>query len=255
MTGLGLPFQPQGNALKTALTADRLTPAAQVLGIMSAVAYYDGPLGHLMLFKGGDPFRFYIKGRHQVNVPAAGAFNLDLKAAGYNPIQSPRPAAAFPTQNHPDILAYTSVDNGVTWVPAMVTAMNFATGVVTFTAPAACLAAVYFTAGNGDFELRLVRPMGSDVASAKLFDGALRSIHETDQSNSRSAPAFGLQGREYPQPPQFRLELAVRSNTAIVWDRYAQHEISLPVFDTPVKVLDPARLNAEAEVKLRGGSL
>ena len=251
----GLPFQVQGNALRTMLTADRLTPVNQVLGVMSAVAFYDGPLGHLLLYKGGEPFRFFIKGRHQTNAPGAGDFNVDLRAAGFNPVRSTRQAPEFPTQAHPDVLAYTSVDNGATWQIATVKAVNFATGAVTMTAPAACLVAVYFTVGNGEYEIRLIRPMGSDVTSAKLADGALRSIHETDQTNDRSLPRFGMEGREYPQPPQFRLELAVRTNTPIVWDRYAQHEISLPVFDTPVKITDPARMNAEAEVKLRGGSL
>ncbi|WP_255449460.1 hypothetical protein [Deinococcus arboris] len=41
----------------------------------------------------------------------------------------------------------------------------------------------------------------------------------------------------------------------IVFDRYAQLELGLPLFDTAIRVLDPARLNAEAELKLRGGTL
>lgn len=254
-----LPFQPLTNAMRISLTADRFTPAQQVLGLLSTVAYFDAPLGHLMLFKGGENFRFYLKGRHEVGVsPAtpAGPFVVDLAAAGHSLIRSPRPGAAFPNTSHPDVLAYTTVDGGESWQAAPVTAVDWAAGTVTVDRPDnATTVAVYFTTGDGEFELRVVRPLGSDVASAKLFGGALRSIHETDQTNARSAPTFGAEGREYPLPPQFRLELAVRSQTPIVFDQYAQHELSLPVFDTPIRVLDAAQLNAQAELKLRGGTL
>lgn len=255
----GLPFQVLANANRTTLTADRLTAAQQVVGLNSGVAYFDGPAGHLLLFKGGETFRFYIKGRHEVGVVGgtpAGPYDVNLAAAGHTLMRTPRPGAAFPNANHPDVLAYTSSDGGTTWTRATVNAVNFDTGVVTVERPGnATRVAVYFVTGDGEFELRILRPLGSDVSSAKLFGGALRSIHETDQTNARSAPTFGSEGREYPLPPQFRLELAVRTKTPIVFDRYAEHELSLPVFDTPVRVLDAARLNAEAEVKLRGGSL
>lgn len=255
----GMPFQALATAARLSLTADRLKPAQQVLGLQSAVAYFDGPLGHLLLFRGGENFRFYLKGRHEVGVAggtAAGAFVVDLAAAGHALIRSPRPGAAFPNSYHPDVLAYTSADGGTTWLSAPVAAVDWAAGTVTVDRPGnATRVAVYFTTGDGEFELRIVRPLGSDVASAKLFGGALRSIHETDQTNARSAPTFGSEGREYPLPPQFRLELAVRSRTPIVFDRYAQHELSLPVFHTPIRVLDAAQLNAQAELKLRGGTL
>lgn len=258
MTG-AYPFQVLGNAMRTTLTSDRFTPGQQVLGLLSTVAYFDGPLGHLLLFKGGEPFRFYLQGRHEVGVAggtAAGPYVVDLAAAGHSLVRSPRPAADFPATGHPDVQAYTSADGGTTWLPAAVTAVDWNAGTVTVDRPGnATRVAVYFTTGNGEFELRVVRPLGSDVSSAKLFGGALRSINETNQVNARSAPTFGSDGREYPLPPQFRLELAVRSTTPIPFDRYARHELSLPLFDTPIRVLDAARLNAEAELKLRGGTL
>ncbi|WP_034383173.1 hypothetical protein [Deinococcus sp. YIM 77859] len=259
MTYAALPFQPLAKAMRLSLTADRFTPGQQVLGLLSTVAYFDGPLGHLMLFKGGENFRFFLKGRFETGVAggtAAGPFVVNLAAAGHTLIRSTRPGAAFPNLFHPDVLAYTSADGGTTWQAAPVSAVDWAAGTVTVDRPGnATRVAVYFTTGDGEFELRVVRPLGSDVASAKLFGGALRSIHETDQTNARSAPTFGAEGREYPLPPQFRLELAVRSRTPVVFDQYAGHELSLPVFDTPIRVLDAAQLNAQAELKLRGGTL
>lgn len=255
----GAPFAPLANAQRISLTADKFKAAQQVLGTLSSVAYFDGPLGHLLLFKGGENFRFYLKGRMEQGVAGgtpAGPIVIDLAAAGHRIIQSPRPGAAFPNTYHPDVLAYTSADGGATWLAAPVNAVNFDAGTVTVERPGnATRVAVYFTTGDGEFELRVLRPLGSDVASAKLFGGALRSIHETNQTNARSAPAFGALGREYPIPPQFRLEIAVRSKTPVVFDRYAGHELSLPVFDTPIRVLDAAQFNAQAELKLRGGSL
>lgn len=254
-----LPFAPLAAATRLSLTADRFTPQQQVLGILSPVATFDGPLGHLMLFKGGENFRFFLKGRFETGVAggtAAGPYVVDLAAAGHSLIRTTRPGTTFPSTSHPDVLAYTSADGGATWQAANVTAVDWAAGQVTVDRPGnATRVAVYFTTGNGEFELRVSRPLGSDAARAKLFGSALRSIHETDQVNARSAPTFGGEGREYPLPPQFRLELAVRSTTPVVFDRYAGHELSLPVFDVPIRVLDAAQLNAQAELKLRGGTL
>ncbi len=253
-----LPFQPLSNALRTTITANRLTPASQVLGILSSVAYFDGPLGHLMLFKGGENFRFYLKARAVFT--NAGGFgiglaNLNLASQNLKMLRTPRPAGAFPLTYHPDLLVYGDDGTGILQELSIISA-DFQTGDLVVSTQAIFYdIVVYFVPADGEFELRIVRPLGSDVASAKLFGGALRSIHETDQTNARSAPIFGSAGREYPLPPQFRLELAVRSNTQIVFDQYAQHEISLPMFDTPIRVLDAAQLNAQAELKLRGGTL
>lgn len=262
-----LPFIALAQPQRISLTADRLKPGNQVLGLLTSVAYYDAPLGRLLLIKGGDPFRFYVKARKEVVVPlltAAGDFLVDLGAAGLKIVRTPRPAGSLPTAvdpanpgttNHPDVLAYTSAD-GVTWTPAAVRAVDFATGKVTLTLPAgANRVAVYFVPADGEFVFRVIRPLGSDGVSAQLYGQALRSIHETEQNNVRSAPQLGDIGREYPLPPQFRLDLAVRSNAQIVFDAYAQHEISLPLYDTPIRVTDNATLVAQAEVKLRGGSI
>ncbi|MVN89376.1 hypothetical protein GO986_21815 [Deinococcus sp. HMF7620] len=207
MTG-GYPFQALGQALRTTLTADRLTPAQQVLGILSGVAYFDGPLGHLLLFKGGDLFRFYLHGRHAMGVAGgtpAGPVVVDLAAAGHTIIRSPRPAPAFPTTGgHPDVLAYTSADGGTTWLAAPVNAVNFDAGTVTVERPGnATRVAVYFTTGDGEFELRVVRPLGSDVASAKLFGGALRSIHETNQVNAPPSRPSGAPAASTRCRPSF----------------------------------------------------
>lgn len=259
MTGRSLPFQPLGQAQRTSLTSDRLKASQQVLNVTSGVAYFDGPAGHLLLFKGGEGFRFFVKGRFEMGVAGgtpAGPIDVNVGAAGHSIIQTPRPAMAFPTAYHHDVIAYTSADGGATWQRAVVNAVNYATGVVNVERPGnATRVAVYFVTGDGEFELRIVRPLGSDVSSAKLFGGAFRSIHETNQVNARSAPVFGATGSEYPLPPQFRLELAVRSKTPVVFDGYAEHELSLPVYDTPIRVLDAAAFNAQAEMKLRGGNL
>jgi len=264
------PFIPLANAQRISLTADRFKAGNQVLGLMSSVAYYDGPLGHLLIMRGGDPFRFYLKAAKDFAVAAgqaAGDYLVDLGATGLHMVRTPRPAADLPTSvqagqgdagtvAHPDVLAYTSLDNGQTWQPAAVRAVDFVTGKVTLTVPANVTnIRVYFVPADGEFQFRVIRPVGSDSMSAQIFGQALRSIHETEQNNVRSAPQLGDLGREYPIPPQFRLDLAVRSNARILWDNLAQHEISLPMYDTPIRVTDYAALTAQAEVKLRGGSI
>lgn len=249
------PFASLSPAVRTSLTADRLKAGSQVLGNMSTVAYLDGPAGHLLLYMGGESVRMYIKGRYVTTASGAGDVEINLHSLGYRVVRTLRSAPAFPTASHPDLLAYTSTDGGKTWQPAVIKNANFDAGTLTVTAPSACDIAIYYVVGDGTYELRISRPMGGDSTRARLIDGALRSIHETDQTNIRSAPVFGSVGREYPQPPQFRLELAVNSNSAIVWDSYAQHELALPVWDGAIEVYDAARMAAMAEVVLRGGSI
>lgn len=249
------PFASLAPAIRTSLTADRLKPGSQVLGTMSTVAYLDGPQGHLFLYMGGEALRMYIKGRYVTTASGAGDVEIDLGAQGIRCVKTLRSAPQFPTTSHPDLLAYTSTDAGSTWQPAVIKKADFDAGTLTVTAPSACDIAVYYVVGDGTYELRISRPMGGDSTRARLIDGALRSIHETDQTNIRSAPVFGSAGREYPQPPQFRLELAVNSNSAVVWDQYAQHELALPVWDGAIEVYDAARMAAMAEVVLRGGSI
>ncbi len=93
------PFIPLANAQRISLTADRFKAGNQVLGLMSSVAYYDGPLGHLLIMRGGDPFRFYLKAAKDFAVAAgqaAGDYLVDLGATGLHMVRTPRPITDCP---------------------------------------------------------------------------------------------------------------------------------------------------------------
>lgn len=257
-----MPFKPLGNAQHKTLTPSLIMGGNQIVGVRSTAGYFDGPLGQLILFKGGDPFRLYLKGRVEqqaddADIPNDGDVLFDLAAEGRTLIRSQRTSGDFvPGKSHTDLLAYHRVDESGTWEPAEISAVDWEAGTVMVSRPAGSRdVALYFLTGDGELEIRITRPLGSDDASAKLFNSALRSLHEVDQSNVRSAPTFGVIGREYPLPPQFRLEFAIRSKTQILFDEFAQHEISLPMYDTPIEIFNVSELNAQAELKLRGGTL
>jgi hypothetical protein len=263
-----LPFRPLSQAARTTLDATRLTGTGQqVVGQMSAVAYLDVPLGHLFVFRGGDNFRFYLKGAVEVGIAGgtpAGPLVIDLAAQGVRAVRTPRTAVDLPAAYvsgpgvafHPDFVALTSADGGTTWLPAAVLAFDPVAQTVTVQRPGnATRVRVYYVPGEGEFQLRAVRAMGSDRTLANLYANSLRAVHETDQNNARSAPTFGSDGMEYPLPPQFRLELAVRAASKILWDQYAQHELMLPMYDGQVQVTDAGTMAAQAEVKLRGGAI
>lgn len=255
----GPSFRPVGSKAVT-LGFENFRPGQQVLGTLSTAAYHDVSLNHVLALKGNIPFRAYIKGVFErgEQISAAGELVVSINPNGNEGrvmVRSARPAPAFPTASHPDVLVYVSANNGTSWTQKPVKAVDFAAGTVTFDKDANTnRIAVFYLIGDGELELRAVRPMGSDSGSAKLYGAPFRTIHESDQSKGTTAPKLGSRPR-YDLPQQFRLELAVRSNSKVEWTARARHELALAADDIAGQVINAQQLSALGELGLRGGSL
>jgi hypothetical protein len=221
----------------------------------SIVAYYDVPLGHAAVLLADKPIRAFLKARQTDAFAADGNANRVVNIGAGNMIQSTRVAPAFPANNHPDVLAYISSDNGVTLVRATIAAVNFATGAVTVNKVAGVtnFIAVYFLSPNGELEIKAYRPVGGDTVAGRLFNRPLRGLAEVDQTNERSAMRLNIP-RDTALVSQFRLALEVRSPGIISWDAFAEHDLSIQVKTAPIQINDLQRLNIETERALRGGN-
>jgi predicted deacetylase len=246
------PFQPTAPQKTVTLTATDFTPGSQLVGIMSPIAFYDVPLGHILGLYGRKPFRAYIKGVKQFPNQAGGAAAaLNLGAL---PVRTVRPAGTFPTTNHPDITVYgRAAGSAAAWVRLSVSAVNFATGVVTVAAQAAAMdMKAYYILPDGELEIRAARPVGSDGVTTKLFGSPFRALHEVDQTNARSAPQFGSRDI-YSLPQNYRITIEARTSAVIDWSADAGHELVITAADQAVSVTDEQSLMVRAEEKLRGG--
>jgi hypothetical protein len=259
-----LPFEVTGpQKAVTLISSTFFSPGASqfsianLSGVLSPVAYRDVPLGTILSLRGGSPFRFYMKATIGVNVTLTGAVQVvPFSLAGYSVVRSVRQAGTFPNQNHPDIHAVVSL--GGTWALIDVTTFDFNTGLGTVTVPAGYSGGevrIFYLTGAGEVEFRASRPIGSDGVTAKLYGSPLRAVHESDQNNARTAPQFGSLGQRYSLPEAFRLTINVRSNESIEWSERARHDIAIVADSLPIRVTDPARMAATAEVMLRGGTI
>ncbi len=249
-------FRPTGPARTKVLTWQDFIAGQQTANVASVAAYYDVPLGHAAVLLAQKPIRAFLKSRFNEPFAADAAATrvINLGGAGLQMVQSTRSAPALPANNHPDVLAYISNDNGVTLTRANVTAINFATGQVTVAKLATTnYIAVYYLSANGELEIKAYRPVGGDTVAGRLFNKPLRGLAEIDQSNERSAMVLNL-SKDTALPSQFRLALEVRSSGVISWDALAEHDLAILTKIAPIEIFDLQALNVEAERGLRGGN-
>ena len=236
--------------------SDFQSGSQQVPSLASIVAFYDIPLGHGAVLLAGKQIRCFLKSRFNTAFAADAAATrvIDLGASGLSMVQSTRVGAAFPNNSHPDVLAYTSTDGGVTLTRAVVASVNFATGQVTVNKTAAVnFIAVYYLSGNGELEIFAYRPTGADTVAGRLFNRPMRALAEIDQTNERSAMELNI-GRDLMLPSQFRVTLQVRSTGIIAWDALAEHDLLIQTKQAAIEIIDLQGLNIAAERQIRGGN-
>ncbi len=220
------------------------------------IAFYDVPLGYGMILEKDKPLRAYIKAKEEFaeTVNANPTASVNLVTAGHKPIRSSRVASAFPTQSHPDLVAFISSDNGTTWTRTDIVGANFTSGVVVVNKTATTnRVKIYFLPGLGEIQIFGYRPVGSDISGGKIFGKPFRDLHETDQSNDRSAMQLSTNG-DVPLVSQFRLAIEVRSSSLVEWSKEAEHDLMIPTKSAPIEIIDIQALNVEVERALRGGN-
>lgn len=248
------PYTPQEQFKPKTLTFSDFKAGTQGQGIGNEVAYYDVPLSYGLILLSRLPMRFYLKAAYEAAITPDANTSLNV-ALGDNTVLSGRSAPAFPTQNHPDVLAYISSDGGATWTQTVVNAVNSATNTVNINKLAATnRVRVFYLSATGGFELRVFRPVGSDGVNAQLFNQPFFVLNSADQSNQRSAPRLNIGGERFV-PSQWRISLQGNGARPILWTPDAQHDVAIQTALGRIQINDLQSLNAMAEVGLRGGNI
>lgn len=231
------------------------TGTAPVAGVESVVARFKVSDGLMLTLLHDQSMRMNLKARFEMNraATAAGApvtQRVQINGNGRRMQQTARRGRTFPHLNHPDVLAYTLITGGVL-TAARVLAVDWAAGWVDVeTPPNAGKVVVYYTFGDGEITVRASRPFGSSTGAAQIWNGSALGVNSTDQADRDTA--LYLVRAPKPLPQGFTLEIAVRGQSAVVFDEYARHELSIPASETAIMVHDPVMLAELAERQLRG---
>ena len=248
------PFTPLEKFKPKTLLFSDFVAGTQGLGQGNEVAYHDIALSYGLILNSKLPMRFYLKSVYEFAYTPDALTNVNVIVPD-NVLQSGRNAPTFPTQNHPDLLAYISSDNGTTWAQTTINSINWITDTLNITKLAGTnRIRVFYLSGTGGFQLRVFRPVGSDSVNAQLFNQPFFVLNSADQSNQRSAPRLNIGGDRFV-PSQWRISLQSQGGKPILWLPDAQHDVAIEASRGRIQINDLQQMNAMAEVSLRGGNI
>lgn len=254
-----LPAAPLGPFMPRRLGFDDFSAnAAWSSNMPIVVAQHEVALGEVFKPNPLAPIRAYIMGRHEAAIVADAAVTIvvDLGAQGYDLVRSNRVAPALPTLIHPDARAFISSDAGATWNETTVTAFDENANTVTISKVAGTnRIRLYFLHGNGEFRLRVSRPIGSDIVSPLIYNAPFKALHETNQIDSRTAIRLsGARSGDFPAlAPRWKLSLEVKTSVPIYWVAEARHELLIHGAKAPVLIHNWKLLEARLEQEWRSG--
>ncbi|MCL6527645.1 MAG: hypothetical protein K6T57_12285 [Thermaceae bacterium] len=208
---------------------------------------------HFRIAAGERRIRMYLYGQKTVpgqNLGAPAARTVNLPGL----VQSQQAAPALPSAFHPDVAVWAKV--GGVWSQCVITAINYATGDVTFTEPAGVAVTdnleLYYLHGDGQFRFRVLRELGGiDDSAATVFNGSLAALHTLEQTNLEVMWSWP-QGVELT--PGTRLSLEVyTSSTPMLWNSRNPNYLHIYAEARRIEVLDKGTLGVRAELSARNG--
>jgi hypothetical protein len=205
---------------------------------------------HFRIVNGERRLRLYFKGQKTVagqNLASPGARTVNLPFL----VETPQAKPALPTAYHPEVSVWAQV--GGVWQRLTITAIDYATGNVTFTEPAGITGTIeiYYTHGDGQMRFRVARDAGGiDDSTATVFNQSFATLHSIDQNSLETMIAWPQQVELVPGT---RLVLEVATTVPMVWNDRAGHYVHIAALARRVDVLDKGRLLSLAELENRGG--
>jgi hypothetical protein len=206
---------------------------------------------HFRIMNGERRLRLYFKGQKTVagqTLASPGARTVNLPFL----VETPQAKPSLPTAYHPEVSVWAQV--GGVWQRLTITAIDYATGNVTFTEPAGITGTIeiYYTHGDGQMRFRVARDAGGiDDSTATVFNQSFATLHSIDQNSLETMIAWPQQVELVPGT---RLVLEVFTNTVpMVWNDRAGHYVHIAALARRVDVLDKGRLLSLAEIENRGG--
>ena len=151
------------------------------------------------------------------------AVSLTVNTPGI--VESKMKKPAFPTDRHPEVLAYADKGSGFELVP--VQAVDYNAGTVTLSVPAGenwTAIEVYYLGAQGEFRLYVVREGGGIRDWIAVHNNSFAAVHTLDQNSAEEALYLGNRA---VLVEGFQLALEVRSPYEIVWNDRARHYVKI----------------------------
>ncbi len=150
----------------------------------TAVGIFKMPEGMQYRVPVGTVLRFYVKAvlRYAGANSVAASRNRILTGLVDTPLSNP----TLPTTVHNEIAVWNKVA-GV-WLRGNITAINYATGQVTYDEPTNCTdTEVYFVHNRGEWRVTLERLLAQDRQTSHILNASFGAMHTIDQNNIDSS--------------------------------------------------------------------
>jgi len=183
------------------------------------------------------------------NSGGSSAVSLTVNTPGI--VESKMKKPAFPTDRHPEVLAYA--DKGSGFVPVPVQAVDYNAGTVTLSVPAGeawTAVEVYYLSAQGEFRLYVVREGGGIRDWITIHNNSFAAVHTLDQNSEEEALHLGNRA---VLVEGFKLALEVRSPYEIVWNDRARHYVKIHSLALRIPGAKKEDLRRYAHLLMTGG--
>jgi hypothetical protein len=181
----------------------------------------------------GTVLRFYIKAVVRVAGLNGGAPSSQTQAL-LGLVDTPLGNPVLPTSNHNEVVIWQKVA-GI-WSKATITAINYTTGVVTYTqAAGATDVEFYYLHNRGEWRISLERLLGSDRQTSQILNnsfGAMHTVNQNDIDSSYKVPqdVDAVSGQQLIFEAYSDLEISFNERAGNIMQMVAQKR-QIAVFD------------------------
>ncbi len=217
------------------------------------IARFRVPEDSAFVIKPGAKLKFYLRNRATAagydNSAGASAYALTVPTPGILETKTRKPA--FPTDRHPEVIAYA--DKGAGFVPVPVQGVDYNAGTVALSVPAGetwTAVEVYYVGSQGEFRFYVVREGGGIRDWVPIYNNSFAGVHSLNQHSDRERPtipnaAILVEG--------FQLALEVSSPYEVAWNDRARHFVQVDAVAVHAPGADKEALTRKALLAMKGG--
>ncbi len=166
-------------------------------------------------------------------------------------VESKMKKPPFPTDRHPEVIAWA--DKGSGFVPVPVQGVDYNAGTVTLSVPAGenwRAVEVYYLSAQGEFRFYVVREGGGIKDWIPVHNNSFAAVHTMDQNSAEEALVLG---NKAALVEGFQLALEVRTPYPVEWNDRARHYVKISALALRVPGADKDDLRRTVHLLMTGG--
>lgn len=219
------------------------------------IARFRVPEDSAFVIRPGSRLEFYLRNRatHAGQDNSAGATPASVTVNTPGILQTRMATPAFPTDRHPEVLAYAQIAPSTDWTRVSVQAVDYAAQTVTLSVPAGenwTAIEVYYIGAQGEFKFYVVREGGGIRDWIPIYNSSFAAIHSLNQLSDEEQPTIGNSALLVEG---FQLALEINSPYEVVWNDRARHFVQVDAMAIHVAGADKEALTRRAQLLMTGG--